>query len=102
MWNVLPEFDGNTKEELDAHLTSNHNGAREEVPITGNCVLTEFFCKLCEFTAESNDDLGEHVLKKHTTWFNCVQCDFKTRVKSEMENQQILSTCPACAPGIGI
>ena len=37
------EFDGNTKEELDAHLTSNHNGAREEVPITGNCVLTEFF-----------------------------------------------------------
>ena len=31
-------------------------------------------------------DISEHVLEKHTTWFNCGTCGFKTREKPEIES----------------
>ena len=59
------EFDGNNKEDLEKHLGSNHNTAEKQVTIAGGFVLTEFFCKHCDFTAETEDAVSEHVLQNH-------------------------------------
>ena len=81
------EFDGSNKEDLDAHLKTNHKANIEDVPIAGNFILTEFFCKTCDFTAETENGVSEHVVQKHMPWFNCDLCDYKTKEKHEIENQ---------------
>ena len=67
-------------------METNQRDEREEIPIAGDFVLTEIFCKSCEFTAETDEHLGDHVIKKHTTWFNCGTCDYRTREKLEIED----------------
>ena len=72
------DFDGNNREDLNLHLETNHKNPSNEGPIAGNFILTEFFCKVCEFTAESDADLSEHIRDKHTTCYNCGTCDYNT------------------------
>ena len=50
------QYDGTNKEELDVHLETNHRVEREETPIAGDFVLTEIFCKSCEFTAAPDEN----------------------------------------------
>ena len=67
-------------------METNHRDDSQEIPIAGDFVLTEFYCKQYEFTAVTDADISEHVLEKHTTWFNCGTCGFKTREKPEIES----------------
>ena len=73
---TLCDFDGNNKDELEAHLKANHSSSdyREEVPIAGNQILTEFFCKFCDFTAVQECDLNGHTCKNQRV-SQCPKCE---------------------------
>ena len=61
------DFEGNDSFTVEEHTSLKHENriSDDDVDKLGGMVLTEFFCTLCKFVSDNNDDLLTHSKSLH-------------------------------------